>query len=562
VKPCAPSGDSEESAAVTQHVGKRLVVSLSLSCLSGALLVLSFPPLGLGSLAWIALVPLLVSLEGRGPGAAFVLSYVGGLVFIIGSFSWILTVPGYNLVDEALLAFYLALYVAVWGLTVAWLRRRTALPLAVVAPILWVALEYVRSNLGFLSLPWMLLGHTQHLNIRLIQITSFTGVYGLTFLIVLVNAAVAETTLHFAGTSAALSREVVSGSRLPVGALACAAVLLVSTWFYGVTVAAPSQGRERITAALIRTNVARDHKWDTESRRRIVERNEELTRKAAEAAPQLIVWPETAVPGDVQHHLPLRQMVAQAARESKTSLLVGSSEYAKFTERRLVTGQYNSMYLFSPTGEIAGQYRKIVLVPFGEYEPMRGLVRWPKIIAASMGTHLPGNAYMVFNIGGVPFSAVICWEIIFPDLVRHFVLGGARFIVNASNEAWFPGSSMPEQMLAMSVFRAVENRTAVARSANLGISAIIDPFGRVTQRFSGSAPGAAPADGVLVGEIPLAGSGTFYTRHGDLFAFACVAASLLFFSSAWVPSAVRRLLAVRVAGRARRPSGMPSSASK
>ena len=181
--------------------------------------------------------------------------------------------------------------------------------------------------------------------------------------------------------------------------------------------------------------MARDHKWDPASRRSIVERNEELTRRAADTGPQLIVWPETAVPGDVLHHLPLKQRVAQAAREAKTSLLVGSSEYAKFTDRRLVTQKYNSMYLFSPTGEIAGQYRKIILVPFGEYEPMRGVFRWPEVIAASMGTHLPGSAYTVFTVGGVPFSAVICWEIVFPDLVRYFVLAGARFIVNASNEA-------------------------------------------------------------------------------------------------------------------------------
>lgn len=540
-------------------MGIRLVVSLFLSCVSGALLVLSFPPFGLGSLAWIALVPLLVILERKDPGGAFVLSYLSGLAFIIGSFFWILTVPGYNLLDEVLLAFYLALYLAVWGLAVAWLRRRTALPLAVVAPALWVTLEYVRSNLGFLSLPWMLLGHTQYLNTRLIQLASFTGVYGLTFLIVLVNAALAETALYFAGRSGALSRFAARGSRPPVGAMVCAALLLLSTWFYGFTVAAPSEVGERVRTALVRTSVARDHKWDASSRLSIVERNEELTREAAAAAPQLIVWPETAVPGDVQHHLPLRQRVAQAARETKSFLLVGSSEYAKFTERRLVTEQYNSMYLFSPSGDIAGQYRKIILVPFGEYEPMRDVFRWPTIIAAAMGTQLPGSQYTVFTVSGVPFSSVICWEIIFPDLVRRFVLGGARFIVNASNEAWFAGSSFPDQMLAISVFRAVENRTAVARAANLGISAIIDPFGRIIRRFSGSPAGSASADGVLVGEIPVGESGTFYTRHGDLFAFACIAASLLFPSVAWLFSgASRRLFAVRVTSGSRSPSEIRS----
>lgn len=519
--------------------------------MSGTLLVLSFPPLELGGLAWIALVPLLVVLDGRGPWAAFAISYLAGLVFIAGSFYWIWWVPGYNLLDEALLGLYLALYVAVWGLGVAWVRRRTALPLALVAPALWVALEYVRSNLSFLSLPWMLLGHTQHLSIPTIQIASFAGVYGLTFLIVLVNVALAETVLYAIGRLT--SRPVGDRVRLPLGALVCAGLLLTATWLYGLGVTGEPVRGERIAAALVHTTFPREQKWDLAQRRSILERHEALTRMAAGTAPQLIVWPETAVPGDVQHHPPLKQRVSQAAREAKTALLVGSSEHAKFTDRRLLDRRYNSMYLFSPAGEIIGQYRKITLVPFGEYEPLQGVVRWPKAIAAAMGSHLPGDRYTVFTLGSVPFSAVICWEIVFPDLVRRFVQGGARFIVNASNEAWFAGSAMPDQMLAMSAFRAVENRTAVARSANLGISAIIDPYGRVTRRFTGSGRNGAPAAGILAGEIPLAESGTFYTRHGDVFALACIAASLVMLVGAWFPSVVGRLLG---------PTRTPSSLSR
>ena len=525
------------------------------------MLVLSFPPFGWGFFAWIALVPLLVAMNGRGALAAFSLSYLAGLAFIIGSFYWIWWVPGYNLLDEAILAFYLGLYLAVWGLGVTWLRRRTALPLVIVAPALWVTLEYVRSNLSFLSLPWMLLGHTQYLNHSLLQIASITGAYGLTYLIVLVNVAIAQWVLHVGLRSAPPSGHSPALARPPVGALITAALLLVATWLYGLSVIGESVRGERIAAALVQTSFPRDRKWDPAARRSIIERQEELTRTAAEKAPQLIVWPETAVPGDVEHHAPLRQRVAQAAREAKTPLLVGSSEFAKFTDRRLVDRKYNSMYLFSPAGEITGQYRKIALVPFGESEPLQGIVRWPEAIAAAMGTHLPGDRHTVFTLGSVPFSTVICWEIVFPDLVRRFVLSGARFIVNASNEAWFAGSAMPDQMLAMSTFRAAENRIAIARSANLGISAIIDPYGRITARFNGSGPGGRAVDGVLVGEIPLAASGTFYTRHGDVFAFVCIGASLVLLLAAWFPSAARRLLAVS-SQWARRPSGMRSSPSK
>lgn len=537
---------------------RRLAAVLSLTCLGGALLVLSFPPLKLGGLAWIALVPLMLALDGRSAWAAFGLSYLSGLVFITGSFYWIWWVPGYNLLDEVLLAFYLALYVAVWGCGITLVRRRTALPLALVAPLLWVALEYVRSNLSFLSLPWMLLGHTQHFSIPTIQIASFTGVYGLTFLIVLVNVALAETALY-AGGRLEPSWPVAGRVRPPLGALAFAGLLLAATWLYGLGAIGGRAEGQRIAAVLLHTSVPRDPKWDVAQRRSILERHEALTRQAAGTAPQLIVWPETAVPGDVQHHPPLKQRVGQAAREANATLLVGSSEHAKFTDRRLLDRRYNSMYLFSPAGEIVGQYRKITLVPFGEYEPLKGVVRWPKAIAAAMGSHLPGDRHTVFTLGSVPFSAVICWEIVFPDLVRRFVQNGARFIVNASNEAWFAGSAVPDQMLAMSVFRAVENRTAVARSANLGISAIIDPYGRVTRRFAGTGPGGAPTEGILVGEIPLGESGTFYTRRGDVFALACTVASLVALGGASSPWVIRRLLGKGVPGAAGAPTSSPSS---
>jgi apolipoprotein N-acyltransferase len=162
-------------------------------------------------------------------------------------------------------------------------------------------------------------------------------------------------------------------------------------------------------------------------------------------------------------------------------------------------------------------------------------VPWPKLIAAAMGSHIPGDRYTIFTLGSVPFSTVICWEIIFPDLVRRFVQQGARFIVNATNEAWFAGSSMPDQMLAISVFRAVENRVTVARSANYGISAIIDPYGRVTRRVPSIA-----TEGVLTGEIPLGAAGTFYSRYGDVMALACIVAAVAFVAwSAW-PSRLRR----------------------
>src|SRR5258705_5779768 len=262
---------------------KRLVVGPLLACLGGGLLVLSFPPFAWGFFAWIALVPLMAAMNGRSPWASLGLAYLAGLAFIVGSFYWIWWVPGYNVLDEALLAFYLALYLAVWGLGVTWLRRRAALPLAVVAPALWVTLEYVRSNLSFLSLPWMLLGHTQYLSLSLIQIASITGAYGLTYLIVLVNAAIAQWVLHV-GQRSALAGRSAALARPPIGVLITAALLLVATWLYGLSVTGESAREDRIAVALVQTGFPRDRKWDPAARRSIIERQEELTPSAASKA--------------------------------------------------------------------------------------------------------------------------------------------------------------------------------------------------------------------------------------------------------------------------------------
>jgi apolipoprotein N-acyltransferase len=515
-------------------VAERAILAFLLACLSGVLLVLSFPPLELGSLAWVALVPLMVAIDGRGPGKAFILSFATGLVFIVGSFYWIWWVPGYNLLDELLLGLYLGFYVAIWGFLLVLTRRRTDVPWTVAGPALWVSLEYLRSHLGFLSLPWMLLGHTQHQNIALIQIASFTGVHGLTFLIVLANAVLANLILAVS-RAGRWSLWALASRRGPLWSPLAVGVLLGGVSLYGLSVTGTRHGGDRVSAALLHTSVPRDEKWDMARRRSILEQHEALTRQAAATGPQLIVWPETAVPGDVQHHAPLRQRVSQAAREANATLLVGSSEHAKFTDRRLLDRRYNSMYLFSPDGQIVGHYRKIVLVPFGEYEPLQGLVRWPKAIAAAMGSHLPGDRHTVFTLGSVPFSSVICWEIVFPDLVRRFVQGGARFIVNASNEAWFAGSAMPAQMLAMSVFRAVENRVPVVRSSNLGISAFIDPHGRITRQLAGQSADGTRVDGVLAGDISVGEAGTFYTRYGDWFALLCIVGGLAVLARAGWP---------------------------
>jgi len=503
----------------------------ALAILSGVLLILSFPKFDLNLLAWIALVPLLVALEGKSLKAAYGLSYLAGLTFFAGITYWIWSVTAYNLLDEILLGIYLPQYVTLWGLGLNWIRQRTRLSPALIAPPLWVTMEYIRSHLSFLSLPWMLVGHSQYLHPPLVQISSLTGVYGLSFLIVLVNVAIAETILY---VRSRLSEPATSLEfrRSPLTSLLAAGLLLTITALYGLFVLSEGIGGERVRVALVQGNVPQARLWDGSYRQTIFDRYARLTQNAARREPTLIVWPETAVPGDVQHHPVLRRTIAQVAIETNRHLLLGSSEYAKFTSRKMEGSQYNSMFLFTPEGKIEGQYRKIALIPFGEYEPLRGTVRWPTAIASTMGTSLPGDQHTLFSIGAVTFGSVICWETIFPDLFREFVKGGARFMVNATNEAWFPSAGLSYQLLAMTTFRAAENRVAIARAANTGISAFIDPFGRITERLRGPDQQELFVEGVLVGDIPLSQGKTFYTQHGDVFAFLLMAISvLMLFSS-------------------------------
>ena len=514
-----------------------------LALLSGILLVFSFPKFDLSVLAWVALVPLLVALEGKSLRKAFFLSHLTGLVFVAGLSNYGLAIPASYYIYFFLLAvFYLPLYVSFWSLALNWIRGRTGLPVTVLAPPLWVASEYVRSHFFFLAFPWALLGHTQYLHPSLIQITSVTGVYGLTFLIVLANAAVADTVSCLRMRWSGRTNPGVS-LKSPVISLTLTASLLVAIHLYGSIVLSRGLEGETIKVALVQGNIAWKDTWDGAFRKKMLDRYAALTRDAAKDAPRLIVWPETAVPGDVKHDLALQRKVGQVAADMKSYLLVGSSEYAKFSNQNLRGKYYNTMVLLTPEGTVGGEYRKIALVPFAEYVPLRDYVRWPAAFASTMGDFLPGAQYTLFTVGGVTFGATLCWENIFPDLFREFVKRGARFMVNGTNDAWSGDSAEPYQHIAINTFRAAENRVAIARSTNAGISSFIDPFGRITHRLRRPDGKELFIEGVLIAEIPLSREQTFYTRYGDVFAHLQIAASALVLVGSWLTSKKRRQVA-------------------
>jgi len=503
---------------------------IGLACVSAILLVLSFPSFDFGGVAWVSLVPLLLALEGKGLKEGFFLSFVTVSIFISVSSYWIWATP-FNIFDYLILGAYLFIfYGGGFGLGLNWIRTRTGFSQALVAPPLWVSLEYVRAHMGFLSAPWLLLGYSQYQYPPVIQLASITGVYGITFLIVLVNATIAQgirlvPLKKFRSTPNPLIHRRFFVQILITG------ILLMGTLLYGQVVISRGISGDRITLAVIQTTVPRDWRGKGKGRRSILINNlRELTLATIPQNPQLIIWPETAVRGSLKKGSRRRRQVAEIASQAGTYILAGGGQPIKFRkgEEKIPSKFYNSMFLFSPNGTVEGQYNKVRLVPFGEYAPLRDIVTWPEFLAPVSDRVIPGDEFSILQFGDTRLGVVICWETNFPDLFRKFIQRGAQVMVNGTNESWFVGTTGVDHFLIMTAFRAVENRVAVARAANLGISAIIDPFGRITQRM------ASPyVEGALVGEVALAEGPSFYTLYGDVFTFSQIVFCVLTLLYSW-----------------------------
>jgi len=403
--------------------------------------------------------------------------------FFLWVFHWILNTQGYTLLHHALLALYLGAYFGVFGWAYNFVfRRRGPIWAAVSAPVFWVALEYIRSNLSFLALPWALLGHSQYEFPAVIQIASVVGTYGISFLIVLVNAALALVVGELwarrkgrggrtAGAGAPLSLPRPPGRARGVWAVCgVTAALVAITLGYGHwKLSQPMEGPE-ITVALAQGNIEQSKKWDPQYAREIMDAYRSLTEEAARAKPDLIVWPETATPGAVTRTPALLDEMRQMADRAGVPLLFGSAQHFKFQGEKEARIKYsNSAFLLHP-GQASSemqQYDKIRLFPFGEYLPYREIIPWSAIGVSQGGDYLTGDDFTLFQTAGVRFGATICWENVFPDLVRQFVLRGAQFIVNLTNEARFGESAAPYQLAAISVFRAVENGVYFLRGNNV-----------------------------------------------------------------------------------------------
>ncbi|MFH0839901.1 MAG: apolipoprotein N-acyltransferase [Candidatus Omnitrophota bacterium] len=472
-------------------------------------------------MAWVSLVPLLFIVKKTSPARAFFFSYITGALFFAGSLYWLtyVTKLGYPV-----LILYLSLFFGLFGLlSNVFFRKfensRLSFLLCVIIPALWVSVEFMRGWF-FTGFPWGLLGYTQYKNPLLIQIADITGAYGVSFMIVMVNF------ILFSCLSIFLKKE---KKRAFVLQAIIFCIILGLYIGYGAFSLKKIEADTNLRLAVVQGSIEQFKKWDPAYRDYILDRYETLTKEAAEDGVDLVVWPETAIPGFIDED-DIRIRLLKLMKEMDAPLFSGAVTYEGEEGKDYF---FNSAILFSPDGTIRRQYDKIHLVPFGEYIPFESEIPFFRnAINKEIGNYTKGEEFTIFEITKenerpYKYAALICFEDIFPELARRFAKDGADFLINITNDAWFRESSEQFQHAQASVFRAVENRTSVIRAANNGLSCYISPKGIIKDSIYDKNTGNIYKEGSKTFNIKVEKNRSFYTSYGDIFICACFAFLIL-----------------------------------
>ncbi|MCP4116233.1 MAG: apolipoprotein N-acyltransferase [Desulfobacteraceae bacterium] len=465
----------------------------------------------------------MVSIPAMEKRQAFHAGLVTGAVHFLSLLYWIVpTIRVYGGVPLvlavpvlALLALYLALYVALFsGGLKLFPPSSPWMPFG--AGALWVGAEYLRASL-FTGFPWGALGYSQYTNLPLIQVADMAGVYGVSYVVVAVN-----------GCFALVWRSWKKGARLSRLGLTVVPVIVMVILVVGYGLVRQETVRKAMADAtgtkvsVVQGNISQAVKWDQAYKESTVDAYCRLSRQAGAEAPDLVVWPETALPFYYGREKSLSDRVDRCIRDTGASFLVGSPALG---EKNSSYTYYNRAYMFNRFSIVTGWYDKVHLVPFGEYVPLGRYLPFLGKITASAGDFSPGSRGAgPLGFGGDASAGVLtCFEVIFPSLARKMVARGGGILVTITNDAWFGYTSAPEQHFSMAVFRAVENRRPVARAANTGISGFIDPRGRIM------AATGLYTEAVRTRTLPLVKIKTLYSVAGDWFAVICFVAITLVF---------------------------------
>ena len=505
----------------------------ALAIASALLQVVIFPLPNLYVLSWIAVAPLLIALlharqretlqlqgaaklEPASPWQGFLLGYICGILWYGGNCYWVYnTMKQYGGISAAgaaglliLFCLYLGLYHGAFGLIICWLAKQSLRTALVLAPFVWVAVELARTRIS--GFPWDLLGVTQVDNIPLARIARFTGVYGLSFEIMIVNTAFA----------AALLVDRKRRLSLWIATFAAAFVLQIARW-----TPFPMIPGDR-SAVLVQANVPilDNSDWTQQYYEATFSdlRNLSLNPPGGRGHAHLIVWPESPAPF-YSNDPGFRDGLAGIATTANSWVVAGSVGIEGSHPNQEV---FNSAVLMAPSGELVARYDKVHLVPFGEYLPFPSLLSFAGGLTKQVGTFMPGASRTPLEAGEEKLGIFICYESIFPDDVRRFAKSGAQVFVNISNDGWYGDSGAYAQHLKQARMRAIENGRWLLRGTNTGVTAAIDPFGRIAQQVPRKVRTA------LVASYSLIDATTFYTRHGDWLAYGCaiISAGAILFS--------------------------------
>jgi len=491
------------------------------------LLALSFPKFGHPACGWIALAPLVIAAvraSRQGARRAFLLGLLSGAVYFSGTLYWLVeTMTTFGGLPTAAAVFaagvlvaYLALFPAVFAMIVARLHRTLGPRALALAPAIWVATELGRQYVwdGF---PWALLGYSQVTTLPVAQVASLVGVYGLSGLLALTSTAAAYVILD-----RGRERWVFAGS---VAVLVGASVV----WGHARLTASALLARgEAVRVAVVQGNVPQDEKWDPAQRDLIADRYIAMTRQALAKGATFVLWPESSTPFYFERDLVRGGEIRRLAVQSRATLLIGSDQVepiktAAATDR-VKQRNYNAAFAVKPDGTVGAIYRKMHLVPFGEYVPLQSLLFFAGPIIGAVADFAPftaGTVPVLLPVGSHTASTAICYEVIYPNLIRRFVLDGSELLTTITNDAWYGRSSAAYQHWDQASMRAIEQGRYLARAANTGISGFVDPYGRIMAKTELFEPA------VLVEDLRfLREDRTVYNRIGDLAAWLSLAVTL------------------------------------
>jgi apolipoprotein N-acyltransferase len=494
-----------------------------LAITSGILLALSFPKFGHPAVAWIALAPLLIAMTARvSLLRAFVLGLVAGAVYLWGTLYWLSTVMSHygginiagSIVINAIFIAYLALYPAIFAVVMRRLTIAFGVTALAVAPFVWTATELGRMYV-FTGFPWVLLGYSQSTVLPIAQAASIAGVFGVSAIVVSVSAALAGVVVARTWRAAAT-------------VIAC--VLLIAVWGNARAKNAQlTRDGQPLRVGIVQPNVPEEEREASGRGTEILQRELSLIRQLSGQQPRFIVLPESSLP-PIEEYPDIAQSIRAAVRESGAPMLLGSDQYEwrVANGRREVSRSFNAAFLLRSDGTTAAVYRKIHLVPWGEYVPLKRWLTFVGPLVQAIGTGFDaGDTMTLLPVGQHEVSTAICYEIIYPEMVRQSVALGSELLTTITNDSWFGPSSAPYQHFEQASLRAIEEGRFLVRSANTGVSGIVDPYGHVLARTDIFHPAA------IAGEVRLLTARTPYSLVGDVFAYASAILTAALLLMAW-----------------------------